>query len=40
MVKKLKENSNVQIVLTTHNPHIANMGSYKYELKSKTLFER
>ncbi len=28
------------IVLTTHNPHIANMGSYKCELKSKTLFER
>ena len=28
------------IVLTTHNPHIANMGKDIYELKSKTLIKR
>jgi len=40
LFESINTNFGTAIVLTTHNPHIANMGSYKYELKSKTLFER
>ena len=40
LFESINTNFGTAIVLTTHNPHIANMGSYKYKLKSKTLFER
>ena len=40
LFESINTNFGTAIVLTTHNPHIANMGNYKYELKSKTLFER
>ena len=40
LFESIKRNLGTSIVLTTHNPHIANMGSDKYELKSKTLFKR
>ena len=40
LFESINTNFNTTIVLTTHNPHIANMGSDKYELKSKTLFKR
>ena len=40
LFESINRDYSTSIVLTTHNPHIANMGSYKYELKSKTLFER
>mgnify|MGYP001324807748 FL=1 len=40
LFESINTNFGTAIVLTTHNPQIANMGSYKYELKSKTLFER
>ena len=40
LFESINRNLGTSIVLTTHNPHIANMGSEKYELKSKTLFKR
>lgn len=40
LFESINRNLGTSIVLTTHNPHIANMGSDKYELKSKTLFKR
>ena len=40
LFESINRDYNTSIVLTTHNLHIANMGSDKYELKSKTLFER
>ncbi|MDA9946735.1 ABC transporter ATP-binding protein [Candidatus Marinimicrobia bacterium] len=40
LFESINRSLGTSIVLTTHNPHIANMGSDKYELKSKTLFKR
>ena len=40
LFESINRNLGTSIVLTTHNPHIANMGSDKYELKSKTLIKR
>jgi len=40
LFESINRNLGTSIVLTTHNPRIANMGSDKYELKSKTLFKR
>ena len=40
LFESINRSLGTSIVLTTHNPHIANMGSEKYELKSKTLFKR
>ena len=40
LFESINTNFGTSIVLTTHNPHIANMGGDKYELKSKTLFKR
>ena len=40
LFESINRNLGTSIVLTTHNPRIANMGSDKYELKSKALFKR
>ena len=40
LFESINRDLGTSIVLTTHNPRIANMGSDKYELKSKTLFKR
>jgi lipoprotein-releasing system ATP-binding protein len=40
LFESINRDYGTSIVLTTHNPHIANMGNENYELKSKTLFKR
>ena len=40
LFESINRDYGTSIVLTTHNPHIANMGSDIYELKSKTLIKR
>jgi len=40
LFESINRDYGTSIVLTTHNPHIANMGSDIYELKLKTLIKR